>query len=96
MREVEKVVPVGKKVLVEVIYEEPKPRVAGIILSLDEAYDDTPKPTDRCKVISCGNDVDKVEVNRTYMFNQYAGITVTFEGEKYLLLDEHDFYIKLT
>ena len=109
MKKLENVEAVGNKVLVEQLFDEetyedyvvddnPNHDIKkDFSLALGKIVTKTRKlPTNRCITISVGKTAKLVEQDKTYLFNQKAGIKLTYEGTEYLLLSgDDDFYLKL-
>lgn len=78
--------PLGKRVLVKRV-EEATTTMSGIIIP-DNAKE---KPS-RGEVVAVSKEVDTLVNGNQVLFGQYAGNEVSFEGEKYIVLDVEDIF----
>ena len=78
--------PLGKRVLVKRV-EEATTTMSGIIIP-DNAKE---KPS-RGEIVAVSKEVDVVENGNQVLFGKYAGNEVSFEGEKYIVLDVEDIF----
>lgn len=84
-----KIQPVGKKVLVEILMQEPE------LKSLLVTLNNEPQPTDRCNVLRIGTETTLVQENRKYIYRIGAGVKLSYKDQEYTLLDENDFYAEV-
>lgn len=78
--------PLGKRVLVKRV-EETNTTVSGIIIP-DNAKE---KPS-RGEVVAISKEVTELENGNQVLFGKYAGNEVSFEGEKYMVLEVEDIF----
>ena len=78
--------PLGKRVLVKRV-EEATTTMSGIIIP-DNAKE---KPS-RGEVVAVSKEVDVLSNGNQVLFGKYAGNEVSFEGEKYIVLDVEDIF----
>jgi len=78
--------PLGKRVLVKRV-EEATTTMSGIIIP-DNAKE---KPS-RGEVVAVSKEVDVLENGNQVLFGQYAGNEVSFNGDKYIVLDVEDIF----
>ena len=78
--------PLGKRVLVKRV-EETNTTVSGIIIP-DNAKE---KPS-RGEVVAISKEVTELENGNQILFGKYAGNEVSFEGEKYMVLEVEDIF----
>jgi len=78
--------PLGKRVLVKRV-EEATTTMSGIIIP-DNAKE---KPS-RGEVVATSKEVEVLQNGDQVLFGKYAGNEVSFEGEKYIVLDVEDIF----
>lgn len=78
--------PLGKRVLVKRV-EETNTTVSGIIIP-DNAKE---KPS-RGEVVAVSTEVTELQNGNQVLFGKYAGNEVSFEGEKFMVLDVEDIF----
>jgi chaperonin GroES len=78
--------PLGKRVLVKRV-EEATTTMSGIIIP-DNAKE---KPS-RGEVVAVSKEVETIENGNQVLFGKYTGNEVSFEGEKYIVLDIDDVF----
>lgn len=78
--------PLGKRVLVKRV-EETNTTVSGIIIP-DNAKE---KPS-RGEVVAVSKEVTELQNGNQVLFGKYAGNEVSFEGEKFMVLDVEDIF----
>ncbi len=78
--------PLGKRVLVKRV-EEATTTMSGIIIP-DNAKE---KPS-RGEVVAVSKEVTVLENKNQVLFGKYAGNEVSFNGEKYIVLDVDDIF----
>ena len=78
--------PLGKRVLVKRV-EEATTTMSGIIIP-DNAKE---KPS-RGEVVAVSKEVTELENTNQVLFGKYAGNEVSFEGEKYIVLEVEDIF----
>ena len=78
--------PLGKRVLVKRV-EEATTTMSGIIIP-DNAKE---KPS-RGEVVATSKEVEVLQNGDQVLFGKYAGNEVSFEGEKYIILDVEDIF----
>jgi len=78
--------PLGKRVLVKRV-EEATTTMSGIIIP-DNAKE---KPS-RGEVVAVSKEVEVLTATNQVLFSKYAGNEVSFEGEKYIVLDVEDIF----
>lgn len=78
--------PLGNRVLVKRV-EEATTTMSGIIIP-DNAKE---KPS-RGEVVAVSKEVEVLKENDQILFGKFAGNEVTFDGEKYVVLDVEDIF----
>jgi len=78
--------PLGKRVLVKRV-EETNTTVSGIIIP-DNAKE---KPS-RGEVVAVSKEVTELQNGNQVLFGKYAGNEVSFEGEKFMVLEVEDIF----
>jgi len=78
--------PLGKRVLVKRV-EETNTTMSGIIIP-DNAKE---KPS-RGEVVAVSKEVTELENGNQVLFGKYAGSEVSFEGEKFMVLEVEDIF----
>lgn len=78
--------PLGKRVLVKRV-EETNTTASGIIIP-DNAQE---KPS-RGEVVAVSKEVTELENGNQVLFGKYAGNEVSFEGEKFMVLEVEDIF----
>jgi chaperonin GroES len=78
--------PLGNRVLVKRV-EEATTTMSGIIIP-DNAKE---KPS-RGEVVAVSKEVEVLATKDQVLFSKYAGNEVSFEGEKYIVLDVEDIF----
>ena len=78
--------PLGNRVLVKRV-EEATTTMSGIIIP-DNAKE---KPS-RGEVVAVSKEVEVLTATNQVLFSKYAGNEVSFEGEKYIVLDVEDIF----
>ena len=78
--------PLGKRVLVKRV-EEATTTMSGIIIP-DNAQE---KPS-RGEVVAVSKEVEELKNGNQVLFGKYAGNEVSFEGEKYMVLEIDDIF----
>ncbi|MEA3372000.1 MAG: co-chaperone GroES [Campylobacterota bacterium] len=78
--------PLGKRVLVKRV-EETNTTVSGIIIP-DNAKE---KPS-RGEVVAVSKEVTELQKGNQVLFGKYAGNEVSFEGEKFIVLEVEDIF----
>ena len=78
--------PLGKRVLVKRV-EEATTTMSGIIIP-DNAKE---KPS-RGEVVAVSKEIDVLENGNQVLFGKYAGNEVSFDGDKYIVLDVEDIF----
>ncbi len=78
--------PLGKRVLVKRV-EEKNTTVSGIIIP-----DNAKETPSRGEVVAISKEITQLKNGNQVLFGKYAGNEVSFEGEKYIVLELEDIF----